>query len=327
MQIRSSTRSRPVALVTGGAGFLGAYLCEKLLARECDVICVDNFYTGNIDNIAHLMSEPRFEVLRHDVNFPLYLEVDAIFNLACPASPVHYQRDPVQTTKTSVQGAIHMLGLAKRTGAPVLQASTSEIYGDPSVHPQPETYCGNVDITGFRACYDEGKRCAETLFFDYRRQHGLEIKVARIFNTYGPRMHPGDGRVVSNFIMQALNNEPITLYGDGQQSRSFCYVEDMIEGLLALMGTSAEVTGPINLGNPLECTVRDLAERIIALTGSSSRIEHHPLPAQDPVRRCPDISLAKNVLGWSPTTGLDDGLTRTIDYFKRLGGLPKSSPV
>ncbi|WP_423823488.1 UDP-glucuronic acid decarboxylase family protein [Salinisphaera sp. SPP-AMP-43] len=316
MQIRSSTRSRPVVLVTGGAGFIGAHICECLLVRDCDVICADNFYTGNIDNIAHLLGNPRFEVARHDVNFPLYVEVDAIFNLACPASPVHYQRDPVQTTKTSVQGAIHMLGLAKRTGAPILQASTSEVYGDPTVHPQTEDYGGNVDVTGFRACYDEGKRCAETLFFDYHRQHGIEIKVARIFNTYGPRMHPGDGRVVSNFIMQALQNQPITLYGNGDQSRSFCYVDDMVEGLLALMETPAAVTGPINIGNPVECTIRDLAQRIIALTGSASSIEYRPLPAQDPVRRCPDIGRAERELGWAPRTDLDDGLVRTIAYFR-----------
>lgn len=316
MQIRSSTRSRPVVLVTGGAGFIGAHLCERLLARDCDVICADNFYTGNIDNIAHLLGNPRFEVERHDVNFPLYVEVDAIFNLACPASPVHYQRDPVQTTKTSVQGAIHMLGLAKRTGAAILQASTSEVYGDPDVHPQTEDYCGNVDVTGFRACYDEGKRCAETLFFDYHRQHGIDIKVARIFNTYGPRMHPGDGRVVSNFIMQALQDQPITLYGDGGQSRSFCYVDDMVEGLMALMETPAEVAGPINLGNPTECTIGELAERVIALTGSRSTIEYRPLPAQDPVRRCPDISRARQALGWTPRTELDDGLARTIVYFR-----------
>lgn len=316
MEIRSSTRTRPVVLVTGGAGFLGSYLCERLLAASCDVICVDNFYTGNADNVAHLRREPRFEVIRHDINFPLYVEVDAIFNLACPASPVHYQRDPVQTTKTNVQGAINMLGLAKRTGARILQASTSEVYGDPDVHPQSETYGGNVDVTGARACYDEGKRCAETLFFDYHRQHATEIKVARIFNTYGPRMHPGDGRVVSNFIRQALADEPITLYGQGSQTRSFCYVSDMIDGLLALMDAPALITGPINLGNPYEITIRELAERVIALTGSKSSLVHEPLPDRDPARRCPVIDRARDTLGWAPTIGLDEGLRLTIEDFR-----------
>ena len=318
MQIHSSTRTRAVVLVTGGAGFLGSYLCEQLLADGCDVLCADNFYTGNKDNIAHLLADPRFEVIRHDINFPLYVEVDAIYNLACPASPVHYQRDPVQTTKTSVQGAINMLGLAKRTGAAILQTSTSEVYGDPATHPQPETYNGNVDVSGFRACYDEGKRCAETLFFDYHRQHGLDIKIARVFNTYGPRMHPGDGRVVSNFIVRALKNEPLTINGDGRQTRAFCYVDDMIDGLIRLMASPRDTPNPINLGNPTEHTIRELADAIIEITGSRSSIVAQSLPQHDPTRRCPDITLAKQALGWAPTTDLTAGLTRTVAYFDQL---------
>ncbi|NWG29881.1 MAG: SDR family oxidoreductase [Rhodocyclaceae bacterium] len=313
-------RNRKSVLVTGGAGFLGSHLCERLLAEGCEVLCVDNFYSGTRDNVAHLMGNPHFELLRHDVTFPLYVEVDEIYNLACPASPIHYQLDPVQTTKTSVHGAINMLGLAKRTKAKILQASTSEVYGDPTVHPQREDYWGNVNPIGLRACYDEGKRCAETLFFDYHRQHGVRIKVARIFNTYGPRMHPDDGRVVSNFVIQALKNEPITIYGDGSQTRSFCYVDDMIEGLMRLMESPGDFTGPVNLGNPAEYTIQELAERIIALIGSSSRIIHRPLPADDPKQRQPDISLARERLSWSPRIGLDEGLSRTIDYFERLLG-------
>jgi UDP-glucuronate decarboxylase len=305
-------------LVTGGAGFIGSHLCERLLADGCDVLCVDNYFTGSKDNIAHLMGSPRFEAMRHDVTFPLYIEVDQIFNLACPASPVHYQFDPVQTTKTSVHGAINMLGLAKRVRATIFQASTSEIYGDPKVHPQPESYWGHANPIGPRACYDEGKRCAETLFFDYRRQHGVSIKVGRIFNTYGPRMHPNDGRVVSNFIVQALKGEPVTIYGDGSQTRSFCYVDDLVEAIVRFMDTDAAVTGPINLGNPGEFTIRELAEKIIAMTGSTSSIVARPLPPDDPVQRQPDITLAKNALGWQPTVALDDGLKRTIDYFDRL---------
>jgi len=305
-------------LVTGGAGFLGSFLCERLVAQGHEVVCVDNFYTGQRRNVAHLLSRPNFELLRHDITFPLFIEVDQIYNLACPASPIHYQRDPVQTTKTSVHGAINMLGLAKRTGAKILQASTSEVYGDPQIHPQTEDYWGNVNPIGLRACYDEGKRCAETLFFDYHRQHRLRIKVARIFNTYGPRMHPNDQRVVSNFIVQALQNLPITIFGDGSQTRSFCYVDDLIEGLIRLMETNDEVTGPINLGNPHEFTVRELADRVIALTGSSSRIEHRPLPNDDPVRRRPDIESAKRLLGWEPKIAVNDGLARTIDFFRRL---------
>ncbi len=306
-------------LVTGGAGFLGSHLCERLLAEGHDVLCVDNYFTGRRDNIAHLIGNPRFEAMRHDITFPLYVEVDQIYNLACPASPVHYQFDPVQTTKTSVLGAINMLGLAKRVGARILQASTSEVYGDPTVHPQTEEYRGNVNPLGPRACYDEGKRCAETLFFDYRRQHGVPIKVARIFNTYGPRMHPNDGRVVSNFIIQALRGEDITLYGDGMQTRAFCFVEDLIEGFLRLMATGADVTGPVNLGNPHELPVRELAERIIKLTGSSSRLVHRPLPQDDPLQRCPDITLAQRLLGgWQPLVALDEGLSRTIAYFSAL---------
>jgi UDP-glucuronate decarboxylase len=305
-------------LVTGGAGFLGSHLCERLLDLGHDVLCVDNFYTGTKKNIGHLLPNPRFELLRHDVTFPLYVEVDEIYNLACPASPIHYQFDPVQTTKTSVHGAINMLGLAKRVKARILQASTSEVYGDPKVHPQPESYWGHVNPIGLRSCYDEGKRCAETLFFDYYRQHGLRIKVARIFNTYGPRMHPNDGRVVSNFIMQALRGEPLTLYGDGRQTRSFCYVDDLVDGLLRLMATPADFTGPVNLGNPAENTIRELAEKVLALTGSASRLEYRELPSDDPLQRQPDIELARKVLGWHPTTRVDDGLGRTIAYFRRL---------
>jgi UDP-glucuronate decarboxylase len=305
-------------LVTGGAGFLGSHLCERLIADGHDVLCVDNYFTGRKDNIAHLLPVPQFEALRHDVTFPLYVEVDEIYNLACPASPIHYQFDPVQTTKTSVIGAINMLGLAKRTGARVLQASTSEVYGDPTVHPQPETYRGNVNPLGPRACYDEGKRCAETLFFDYRRQRGTAIKVVRIFNTYGPRMHPNDGRVVSNFIGQALRGEDITLYGDGMQTRAFCYVDDLVDGLVRMMATSGDVTGPVNLGNPHEIPVRALAERIVALTNSRSRLVHRPLPQDDPMQRCPDISLARELLGWEPRVALDEGLRRTVAYFERL---------
>jgi len=302
-------------VVTGGAGFLGSHLCERLVRDGQDVLSVDNYFTGRKDNLKTLLGQPRFEALRHDVTFPLYIEVDEIYNLACPASPVHYQFDPVQTTKTSVVGAINMLGLAKRTKARVLQASTSEIYGDPEIHPQTEEYRGNVNPLGPRACYDEGKRCAETLFFDYHRQHGTRIKVARIFNTYGPRMHPSDGRVVSNFIVQALQGKDLTIYGDGSQTRAFCYVDDLIEGLVRLMRTPEGVTGPINLGNPHEITVRDLAERIIALTGSRARIVHRPLPADDPTQRCPDIGLARRLLGWEPSIPLEVGLERTIAYF------------
>jgi UDP-glucuronate decarboxylase len=296
------TRRR--VLVTGGAGFLGSHLCERLVARGDDVLCVDNYFTGRRDNIAHLAGQPNFETLRHDVTFPLFVEVDEIFNLACPASPIHYQFDPVQTTKTSVMGAINMLGLAKRTKARVLQASTSEVYGDPTVHPQSEDYRGNVNPLGPRACYDEGKRCAETLFFDYRRQHGAAIKVVRIFNTYGPRMHPRDGRVVSNFIVQALKGEDITVYGDGSQTRAFCFVDDLIEGMLRMMATPEEVIGPVNLGNPHEIPVRELAERVIAMTGSASRLVFRPLPQDDPLQRCPDIGLAKHLLDWQPTVPL-----------------------
>lgn len=304
-------------LVTGGAGFIGSHLCERLLARGDEVLCVDNFYTGGRHNVHHLLPHARFELMRHDVCFPLYVEVDQIFNLACPASPIHYQFDPVQTTKTSVHGAINMLGLAKRVKAAILQASTSEVYGDPDVHPQVEEYWGNVNPIGPRSCYDEGKRCAETLFFDYYRQHQLRIKVARIFNTYGPRMHPNDGRVVSNFIVQALRNDDITIYGDGSQTRAFCYVDDLVDGLLRLMETPDSVTGPLNLGNPEEFTIRELAESVIALTGSSSRIVHHPLPVDDPKRRRPDISKAQELLGWQPRTPLCDGLRHAIDYFEK----------
>jgi len=305
-------------LVTGGAGFLGSFLCERLLAEGCDVICMDNFFTGRKANIAHLINDPYFELMRHDVTFPFYVEVDEIYNLACPASPVHYQFDPVQTTKTSVHGAINVLGLAKRVKAKVFQASTSEVYGDPSIHPQPETYWGNVNPIGIRSCYDEGKRCAETLFFDYWRQHKLRIKVVRIFNTYGPRMHPHDGRVVSNFIMQALKNEDITIYGDGTQTRSFCYVSDLIEGWIRLMASPDDITGPINLGNPGEFTMLELAENVIELTGSKSKLVFEPLPADDPRQRKPDITLAKEKLGWEPEVPLREGLARTIAYFDDL---------
>ena len=302
-------------LVTGGAGFIGSFLCETLLARGHEVLCVDNFFTGTRGNIENLIGHKSFELIRHDVTFPLYIEVDEIYNLACPASPIHYQRDPVQTTKTSVHGAINMLGLAKRLKAKILQASTSEVYGDPSVHPQTESYWGNVNPIGPRACYDEGKRCAETLFFDYHRQHRLRIKVARIFNTYGPRMHPNDGRVVSNFIVQALKNKPITLFGDGNQTRSFCYVDDLVDGLVRLMDSEDELTGPVNLGNPNEFTIRQLAEKVVALTGSRSKIETRPLPADDPRQRQPDISVARSALKWAPKTQLEEGLKKTIAYF------------
>ena len=303
-------------LVTGGAGFLGSHLCDRLIARGDEVLCVDNFYTGGKANVRHLMGNKNFELMRHDVTFPLYVEVDRIFNLACPASPVHYQHDPVQTTKTSVHGAINMLGLAKRLKARILQASTSEIYGDPSMHPQREEYWGNVNPIGPRSCYDEGKRCAETLFFDYWRQHQLAIKVIRIFNTYGPRMQPDDGRVVSNFIVQALKGDPITLYGDGQQTRSFCYVDDLIEGMLRLMDSDKAITGPINVGNPVEFTMRELAELVVAITGSKSTIAFRPLPQDDPKQRRPDITRAKKLLGWAPEVKLEDGLARTIEYFR-----------
>jgi len=310
---------RKRVMVTGGAGFLGSHLCERLVKDGHDVLCVDNFFTGTKDNIAHLVASPRFELLRHDVTFPLYVEVDEIYNLACPASPIHYQHDPVQTTKTSVHGAINMLGLAKRLGARILQASTSEVYGDPLQHPQTESYWGHVNPIGLRSCYDEGKRCAETLFMDYRRQHGLNVKVARIFNTYGPRMHPGDGRVVSNFLVQALAGTPITIYGDGSQTRAFCYVDDMIEAFIRLMGSPEEVTGPINLGNPQETTIRELCERAVdeaaRRTGHRSPIEYRPLPSDDPVQRCPDITQARSILKWSPMTPLGLGLSRTADYF------------
>jgi UDP-glucuronate decarboxylase len=310
--------NRRRTLVTGGAGFLGSHLCERLLARGDDVVCVDNFYSGTKDNIAHLLPNVHFELLRHDITFPLYVEVDEIYNLACPASPVHYQFDPVQTTKTSVHGAINMLGLAKRLKATIFQASTSEVYGDPQVHPQPESYWGHVNPIGPRACYDEGKRCAETLFFDYHRQHGLNVKVARLFNTYGPRMHPNDGRVVSNFISHALLNDSITVYGEGLQTRSFCYVDDTIEAILRFMATPAACTGPINIGNPAEHTILELAKRVICLVGSCSSIVFAPLPVDDPQQRQPDIRLAKEMLHWQPTTQIDEGLTRTIDYFRNL---------
>lgn len=305
-------------LVTGGAGFLGSHLCDRLLGEGHEVICVDNLFTGSKDNIRHLMDNDRFEFIRHDVTFPLYLEVDQIYNLACPASPVHYQLDPVQTTKTSVHGAINMLGLAKRTGARIFQASTSEVYGDPEVHPQPESYWGKVNPIGIRSCYDEGKRCAETLFFDYHRQHGTEIKIARIFNTYGPRMNPEDGRVVSNFIVQALKNEPITIYGDGSQTRSFCYVDDLIEGFVRLMNSDPEITGPVNLGNPGEFTMLELANLVVEITGSKSKISYMDLPQDDPRQRQPDISYAKQALDWESSTELIDGLTKTVDYFDGL---------
>ncbi len=312
------TPQRQRVLVTGGAGFLGSHLCERLLQAGHEVLCVDNFFTGTRESVLHLRDQPRFELLRHDVTFPLYVEVDRIFNLACPASPIHYQFDPVQTTKTSVLGAINMLGLAKRVQARILQASTSEVYGDPQVHPQPETYWGRVNPLGPRACYDEGKRCAETLFCDYRRQHGLEIKLARIFNTYGPRMHPHDGRVVSNFIVQALKDEDITVYGDGSQTRSFCYVDDLIGGLLCLMDSPPDFTGPVNLGNPAEFTIAELAAQVIELTGSTSRIVQRPLPQDDPKQRRPDISLAREVLSWRPQVPLAQGLAPTIAYFDAL---------
>ena len=316
MSKRYSLRKR--VLVTGGAGFIGAHLCRRLVDDGCDLLCVDNFYTGTRDNIADLLDNPRFELVRHDVTFPLFVEVDEIYNLACPASPIHYQLDPVQTTKTSVHGAINMLGLAKRVRAKILQASTSEVYGDPTEHPQTEAYWGNVNPIGPRACYDEGKRCAETLFFDYFRQHGLRIKVARIFNTYGPYMHPNDGRVVSNFVMQALRGEPITLYGEGTQTRSFCYVSDLVDGLIRLMNSGDDVPGPINLGNPNEITVREIAEIIVRACGSQSRISFQPLPADDPKQRRPDITKARQLLGWSPSVALADGLAPTIDYFRRF---------
>lgn len=314
MRIPSARRT----LVTGGAGFLGSHLCEKLLETGSEVVCVDNFFTGTRRNVTHLLDNSSFELIRHDVTFPLYVEVDQIYNLACPASPIHYQHDPVQTTKTSVHGAINMLGLAKRLKARIFQASTSEVYGDPDVHPQPESYWGRVNPIGLRSCYDEGKRCAETLFFDYHRQHGLSIKVARIFNTYGPRMHPNDGRVVSNFVVQALRNQPITIYGDGSQTRSFCYVADLIDGFLRLMESPAEITGPINLGNATEFTIAELAHLVIELTGSRSPIEHRPLPGDDPRQRKPDIAIAESVLNWRATTPLREGLVRTITYFDEL---------
>jgi UDP-glucuronate decarboxylase len=316
--MKKKIANRKRVLVTGGAGFLGSHLCERLLERGDDVLCVDNFYSGTRDNVTHLIGHPHFELMRHDVTFPLYVEVEEIYNLACPASPVHYQFDPVQTTKTSVHGAINMLGLAKRVKAKILQASTSEVYGDPEVHPQPESYRGAVNPIGPRACYDEGKRCAETLFFDYWRQHKLPIKVARIFNTYGPRMHPNDGRVVSNFIVQALEGTPITVYGEGKQTRSFCYVDDLIDGLMRLMATPAQETGPVNLGNPQEFTILELAQKVIALTGSKSKIVYEPLPADDPTQRQPDIAKAKKVLGWQPSTALDAGLEKTVAYFRKL---------
>lgn len=312
----TNMHKRKRILVTGGAGFLGSHLCERLVNEGNDVICVDNFYTGSKDNIIGLLNNPHFELMRHDVTFPLYVEVDEIYNLACPASPVHYQYDPVQTTKTSVHGAINMLGLAKRTGAKIFQASTSEVYGDPVVHPQHESYNGNVNPIGPRSCYDEGKRCAETLFFDYKRQHNLNIRVVRIFNTYGPRMHPNDGRVVSNFIMQALRGEAITIYGDGQQTRSFCYVDDLIEGFIRMMDANDDISGPINLGNPSEFTIKQLAEAIINLTGTKSELIKQPLPEDDPLKRQPDITIAKQQLDWQPSIDLEAGLTKTIDYFR-----------
>lgn len=311
---------RKRVLVTGGAGFLGSHLCERLLEDGNEVLCVDNFYTGSRENLSHLLTNPYFEVMRHDVTFPLYVEIDEIYNLACPASPVHYQFDPVQTTKTCIAGAINLLGLAKRTKAKILQASTSEVYGDPDEHPQNEDYVGRVSPIGPRACYDEGKRCAETLFYDYRRQHGLEIRVARIFNTYGPRMHPNDGRVVSNFVVQALSGEPLTIYGDGQQSRSFCYVDDLIEGLLALMNAPKGTVEPFNLGNPTEVTVLEFAERVKALARSRSKLVFRPLPVDDPQRRCPDVTRAWRHLRWKPQTELAEGLRRTIEYFEFRGG-------
>ena len=309
---------RKTYLVTGGAGFIGSHLCDRLIEAGHGVLCVDNYLTGSRDNIAHLLPHPHFEVMRHDVTFPLFVEVDGIYNLACPASPIHYQRDPVQTTKTSVHGAINMLGLAKRLNVPILQASTSEVYGDPEVHPQTEEYWGHVNPIGTRACYDEGKRCAETLFFDYHREHGLEIKVARIFNTYGPRMHPNDGRVVSNFIVQALKGEHITLYGDGGQTRSFCYVDDLVEGLMQFMDTHSDITGPINLGNPGEFTMRELAQQVIVATGAAVEMIHHPLPSDDPRQRQPDILIARETLSWAPSMALSEGLKPTVAYFRDL---------
>jgi UDP-glucuronate decarboxylase len=317
-ELARNYNARKRVMVTGGAGFLGSHLIDRLIEKDCDVLCVDNLFTGTKDNIAHLLDHPRFEFMRHDITFPLFVEVDEIYNLACPASPIHYQHDPVQTTKTSVHGAINMLGLAKRLGCKILQASTSEVYGDPSVHPQTEDYWGHVNPIGPRSCYDEGKRCAETLFFDYHRQHKLPIKVMRIFNTYGPRMHPADGRVVSNFIVQALQGEPISLYGDGSQTRSFCYVDDLIAGMIALMETGPEVTGPINIGNPNEFTIRELAEKVIALTGSRSELVEHPLPTDDPKQRQPDISRARELLGWEPKVMLDEGLGHTVEYFRDM---------
>jgi UDP-glucuronate decarboxylase len=309
---------RKRVLVTGGAGFLGSFLCERLLKEQCDVICVDNFYTGTKRNIVHLLDDPYFELMRHDITFPLYLEVDEIYNLACPASPIHYQNDPVQTTKVNVHGSINMLGMAKRLKAKILQASTSEVYGNPNVHPQREDYWGNVNTIGLRSCYDEGKRCAETLFFDYHRQHRMRIKVVRIFNTYGPRMHPNDGRVISNFIMQALRDQDITIYGDGSQTRSFCFVDDLIEGIFRMMNSPDDCVGPINLGNPGEFTILELAEKILKLTGSRSKIVFRPLPQDDPMKRRPDITLAGKLLDWKPTVTLDEGLPRTVEYFRKL---------
>jgi len=311
-------KKRKTILVTGGAGFIGSHLCERLLKEGNEVLCVDNFYTGRKANIVHLLKNPFFEIIRHDITFPLYAEVDEIYHLACPASPIHYQFDPVQTTKSSVHGSINMLGLAKRLKVKILLASTSEVYGDPAIHPQPETYWGNVNPIGPRACYDEGKRCAETLFFDYYRQHKLKIKVARIFNTYGPKMDPFDGRVISNFIVQALRGDDITVYGDGKQTRSFCYIDDMVDGLIKLMNSNDELTGPINLGNPEECSILELAETIIKLSGSDSKIVFKPLPPDDPRQRCPDITLAKKTLNWFPTTNISDGLEKTIRYFRKL---------
>ena len=314
--MRDSNQKR--VLVTGGAGFLGSHLCQRLVTVGHDVLCVDNYFTGSKQNIIHLLDNPAFEVLRHDITFPLYVEVDEIYNLACPASPIHYQFDPVQTTKTSVHGAINMLGLAKRVKAKILQASTSEVYGDPQVHPQPEEYWGHVNSIGLRSCYDEGKRCAETLFFDYHRQHGLPIKIARIFNTYGPKMHPNDGRVISNFIIQALEGKPITIYGDGMQTRSFCYVDDQVEAIVRLMDSPPDFTGPVNIGNPIESSILELAKQIIELTASKSRLVFQPLPHDDPRQRCPDIGLAKKTLGWEPKVPLDKGLKQTIRYFDQI---------
>ena len=317
--MRISNRKR--VMVTGGAGFLGSHLCERLLQDDCDVLCVDNFYSGTKDNVAHLLSNPHFELMRHDVTFPLYVEVDEIYNLACPASPIHYQRDPVQTTKTSVHGAINLLGLAKRVKAKILQASTSEVYGDPAVHPQSEGYWGHVNPIGIRSCYDEGKRCAETLFFDYHRQHALQIKVVRIFNTYGPRMHPNDGRVVSNFIVQALRGEDITIYGDGSQTRSFCYVDDLITGFVSMMASADSLTGPVNMGNPGEFTIRELAETVLKMVGGPSKLVFNPLPQDDPKQRQPDIALASAALAWAPHVSLEAGLGKTIAYFHKFLGL------